>query len=88
MEKCALKQFIQHCDDQNLILDYQSAYRNGYSAETALIKITNDILWSFEKQHASALIVVDLSAAFNTVDHQILLDVLENSRWPWPKTQV
>ena len=78
MEKCALKQFIQHCDDQNLIPDYQSAYRSGYSTEMALVKITNDILWSFEKQHASALIVMDLSATFDTVDHQILLDVLEN----------
>ena len=76
--KCALKQFIQHCDDQNLILDYQSAYRSGYSRETALVKITNDILWSFEKQHVSTLIVMDLSATFDMVDHQILLDVLEN----------
>ena len=48
VEKCALKQFIQHCDDQNLIPDYQSAYRSAYSTETALVKITNDILWSFE----------------------------------------
>ena len=64
VEKCALKQFIQYCDDQNLILDYQSAYRSGYSTETALVEITNDILWSFEKQHASALIVMDLSATF------------------------
>ena len=78
VEKCALKQFIQHCDDQNLIPDYQSAYSSGYSRETALVKITNDILWSFEKQHASALIVMDLSATFDMVDHQILLDVLEN----------
>ena len=78
VEKCALKQFIQHCDDQNLIPDYQSEYGSGYSTETALVKITNDILWSFEKQHASTLIVMDLSAAFDTVDHQILLDVLEN----------
>ena len=78
VEKCALKQFIQHCDDQNLIPDYQSAYRSGYSTEMALVKITNDIMWSFEKQHASTLIVMDFSAAFNMVDHQILLDVLEN----------
>ena len=76
--KCALKQFIQHCDDQNFIPDYQSAYRSGYSTETALVKITNDILWSFEKQHASTLIVMDFSGAFDTVDNQILLDVLEN----------
>ena len=78
VEKCAVKQFIQHCNDQDLIPDYQSAYRSAYSTETALVKITNDILWSFEKQHASALIVMDLSTAFDTADHQILLDILEN----------
>ena len=49
VEKCALKQFIQHFDDQNLIPDYQSAYRSRYSTEMALVKIRNDILWSFEK---------------------------------------
>ena len=78
VEKCALKQFIQNCNDQDLIPDYQSAYRSGYSTEIALVRITNDILWSFEKQHASALIVMDLSAAFDTVYCQILLDILEN----------
>ena len=78
VEKCVLKQFIQHCDDQNLIPVYQSAYRSRYSTEMALVKITNNILWSFEKQNASALIVMDLSATFDMVDHQILLDVLEN----------
>ena len=46
--------------------------------ETALVKITNDFLWPFKKQHASALIVMDLSATFDTVNHQILLDILEN----------
>ena len=78
VEKCVLKQFIQHCNDQNLMPDYQSACRSGYSTETAMVKNTNDIPWSFEKQHASALIVMDLSSAFDTVGHQILLDVLEN----------
>ena len=78
VEKCALKQFIQHCNDQNLIPDYQSAYRSGYSTETALVKITNNILWSFKKQLAPVLVVMSLSTTFDTVNHQILLDVLEN----------
>ena len=78
VEKYALKHFIQHCNNQDLIPDYQIAYRSRYSTETALVKITNDILWSFEKQHASALIVMNLSTALDTVDCQILLDILEN----------
>ena len=46
--------------------------------ETVLVKLTNDILWGFENQQASAQIVMDLSVVFDTVDHKILIDVLEN----------
>ena len=56
--------------------DYQSAYRSNYSCETSLVKLVNDILWDFENQNAVALIALDLSAAFNTVDHNVLWDVL------------
>ena len=56
--------------------DYQSAYRSNYSCKTSLVKLVNDILWDFENQNAVALIALDLSAAFDTVDHDVLLDVL------------
>ena len=56
--------------------DYQSAYRTNYSCETALTKLFNDLLWSMENQEVSALAAIDLSAAFDTVYHDILLDVL------------
>ena len=46
--------------------------------ETALVKLTINILWNFENQQASALIVNELSAVFDTIDHNILIDVLEN----------
>ena len=56
--------------------DYQSAYRSNYSCKTSLVKLVNNILWDFENQNAVALVALDLSAAFNTVDHDVLLDVL------------
>ena len=56
--------------------DYQSAFRKNYSCETALIKLTNDLLWTMERQEVIALVAVDLSAAFDAVDHSILLAVL------------
>ena len=59
------------------MLDYQSAYRPGYSCETALVKLMNELLWSMEKQEATAIMAIDLSAAFDTVDHTVLLNVLE-----------
>ena len=76
VEKCMLCQFRKHCDTNHLLPDYQSAYRKNYSCETALVKFQNDILWSMENKNITATIAIDLSAAFDTVHHDILLDVL------------
>ena len=77
LEKAVLVQFDKHCKDEDLMPDYQSAYRRFYSCETALVKLTNDILWAMEHQNVTSLMMIDLSAAFDTVDHDILLTVLE-----------
>ena len=71
-------QFNEHCKQHILIPDYQSAYRENYSCETALAKLMNDILWKMEKQEITALMVIDLLAAFNMVNHQVLIEVLKN----------
>ena len=49
----------------------QSVYRKHHSTETALLKVTNDILYSMNRQHVSLLILLDISSAFGTVDHTI-----------------
>ena len=56
---------------------YQSAYRERHSCETALVRFTNDLLWNMGVQHVTALVAIDLSVAFNTVDHTVLLKVLQ-----------
>ena len=76
LERCVINQFATHCDVNNLLPGYQLAYRRNYSCETALIKITNNCLWDMKNQMVTAMIAIDLSAAFDTVDHEILLDVL------------
>ena len=76
VEKCMLCQQIDHCNSNNLLPDFQSAYRSNYSTETSLIKITNDIPWAMENQRAMIMILLDLSAAFDTVDHNILINIL------------
>ena len=58
--------------------DYQSAYRKFHSAETALLKIHNDILSSRDDGKVTALTLLDLSAAFDTIDHTILLRRLDD----------
>ena len=76
LEKVVLRQFNKPYAKFQLYPDYQSAYRQHFSCDTALIKIVNDILWSMEEQKVTALAAIDISAAFDTVDHAILLDVL------------
>ena len=71
-----LKQFNIHCNNNNLLPDYQLAYRQNYSMETSIIKLYNNVLWAMENQQFTAFMAIDLSAAFDIVDHGILLNVL------------
>ena len=56
---------------------HQSAYRKHHSTEAAIIKIMNDILLSMNDQHVTLLLLLDLSAAFDTVDNTLLLQSLQ-----------
>ena len=77
VEKVTLDQFTQHCNRNSLLPNYQSAYRQYHSCETSLVKLVNDILLAMEKQLVTVVVILDLSAAFDTVDHDLLLEVLE-----------
>ena len=54
----------------------QSSYKKNHRTKTALLKVTNDILLNMNKQHVTLLVLLDLSAAFDTVDHNILMSSL------------
>ena len=78
VERCMLKQLMDHCDENNLLLDFQSAHRKHYSTEASLLKMVNDILWDFERQNFTTVVILDVSAAFHTADHDVLLTVLKD----------
>ena len=65
--------------NDELFPEFQSAYSKSHSTETVLVKIVNDILLDMSRQHVSLLVLLDLSASFDTVDHTILLRRLETS---------
>ena len=78
LEKVVLKQLMNHIKINKLLSDHQSAYRPGHSTETVLVRILNDALTSLDQDKVSALLHLDLSAAFDTVDHNILLTRLSD----------
>ena len=76
-ERVAADQIQSYLSEHDLFASLQSAYQRHYSTETALIKVKNDILMNMENQKVTLLVLLDLSAAFDTVDHRILLDRLQ-----------
>ena len=75
-ERCVAKQLTQHLDSNNLHGDRQSAYRKNHSTETALTRVANDILQAMDAHGEVVLVLLDLTAAFDTIDHSILLQRL------------
>ncbi len=77
-ERAVIKQDTDHMDNNCPLPDCSSAYRSGHSTETALIKVHADILGNMERQQVTLLVLIDLSAAFDTVDHDIALNLLHS----------
>ena len=54
----------------------QSAYKSGHSTETTLLRVQNDVLQEMDKGNVTALTLLDMSAAFDTIDHDLILERL------------
>ena len=68
---------MKHVDDNVLLTARQSAYRCFHSTETVIAAVHNDLIRAADADHVTALVLLDLSSTFETVDHDILLSVLE-----------
>ena len=78
IEKVVATQLLDHLDNNKLHEKFQSAYKKHHSVETTLLKVHDDILSAIDSQRCVILVLLDLSAAFDTVSHQILLKRLSN----------
>ena len=75
-EHAVFNQIYDHIVRSGFYPQLQSAYRRYHSTETALVRVANDILLNMNSQRVTLLVLFDLSAAFDTVDHAILLNRL------------
>ena len=77
IEKVVAKRLNEHLIENKLTEKMQSAYRQFHSTETAVLRVQNDISKALHNKQMVALVLLDLSAAFDTIDHKLLLSRLE-----------
>ncbi len=78
VEKVVDSQLESYITYNNMYGPLQSAYKEFHSTETALVKVTNDILCAIDNKKPVILVLLDLSAAFDTVNHKIRLHIHEH----------
>ena len=78
LEKVVANRLQTHIKNNYLSNSLQSAYRKHHSTESALLKVHNDIIISMDKGEVTALTLLDLSAAFDTIDYATLTDWLSD----------
>ena len=77
LELAVSTRLSSYLGDHDLREQFQSAYKPSHSTETALIRVKQDILQQIDQKRGALLVLLDLSAAFDTIDHSILLSRLQ-----------
>ena len=78
IEKIVVSRIQYHLKENDLAPHFQSAYRQMHSTETALLRVHNDIIRYVDKKQCVILVLLDLSAAFDTIDQDILVSRLSS----------
>ena len=92
IERVVLKRLNDHLKENNLNIPEQSGYKTTFSTETLLVRVVNDLLIASSESKATVVLLLDLSAAFDTVDHSKLLTILKKElgitgiAWEWFKS--
>ena len=76
IEGATCDQIVDFASSTGNIENNQSAYRVGYSTESALLKVKSNLLHALDKQEVTCLLLLDFSATLDTVDHDLLLNRL------------
>ena len=78
IEKVVLKQFTEHIRDSCYNSPYQHGYKKFHSTETMLLELYDEVLLGFNNNFCTVLVMIDMSAAFDTVDLDVLLQTLNS----------
>ena len=78
IERVVHRQLLKYVEMHNLLPPTQSGFRRYHSTETAVVKVYNDIVLALDAGLITALLLLDFSAAFDCVDHTILLKILHS----------
>ncbi len=73
----ASSRLTEHMNNNNLTEKFQSAYKPLHSTESALLRVKNDFIAAIDNHKAVLLVMLDLSAAFDTIDHTIFIHRLK-----------
>lgn len=77
-ERVVHRRISDHLQQNNLMNPSQYGYKKHHSCETLLLKLVDDILIAVDNNSGVIVLLIDLSAAFDTVDHSVLLSILQN----------
>ena len=79
LERLIARQLAQYLSSADLLPSLQSGFQPGHSTETAVLRVLSDTLQAVDRGDSAALILLDISVAFDMVDHPILLQRLQTT---------